>query len=165
MSELSAIANPSSLINLHPTKRWVLDRWLILCIPLGMLPSAFAVFLTMPDSPVAREGLFLGVMSVIWALSALYAVLWRSSYSFDVLPDRVIIHRGIISKRHETILYDTVKEVCVKYGRYTISTPVIVLYLVKPDYRDVIGDYRKLGGQPTGKAEEIAEAIKAYIGQ
>ncbi len=160
---MSVAMAPEPVLNLHPSLSWIVDRWLILGMPFGMAFSIFAVFAILPQTPVGIEGAFLGIMLAVWILFALYAVLWRRSYSFDLLADRVVLRHGVVSKKVELISYNTIKRISVQYGRQTGSTPSIVLYTVVPDYKNVMGEYKKLAGQPPGKAEEIAEIIKSHL--
>jgi hypothetical protein len=48
---------------------------------------------------LSQGSLLLIVLSVLYVISAIYLILWLKTHYYEVFPDRVIVSKGIISKK------------------------------------------------------------------
>ncbi|MES2014787.1 MAG: PH domain-containing protein [Patescibacteria group bacterium] len=184
MSENSA---PNSVVHLTEevsSKGYpILGRWLALqaigCfIAACLMPGLLLFYFMIPGknsntSLMALLGIHGGTLFALWfvaatlyfVLSFSYQVFWRNTFSFNFLPEYLVLRRGVISRQETHLPYRSVQDVAVSqtifermFGLATVrienaAAPVMI-------GKTMVSSALRIPGQSLGKANQLSEIVK-----
>lgn len=158
-------------------------RWLVLqaissFITACLMPGLLLFYFILPGknsdtSLMTLLGINGGMLFALWfvamllyfALSFSYQVLWRSSFSFNFLPEYIVLRRGVISRQETHLPYRSVQDVAVSQ---TIFERMIGLATVRIENaaapvmigKTMVSSALRIPGQSLEKANQLSEVVK-----
>lgn len=125
----------------------------------SIVPSAFVLF------------------AVIYFLNLIYQIVWRSTYSFQFLPDYIVMRKGVLSRSETHTPYRAVQDVNVSQG---IIDRIFGLARVSIENAAAAPQAARVGlfsskvsmsntntiiipGQPLDKANHLSDVVKSTI--
>jgi uncharacterized membrane protein YdbT with pleckstrin-like domain len=112
--------------------------------------------------------LFFIVFIVIYISHILYSIIWRSTFSFDFMPEYITMRSGIISRNETHVPYHTVQDVVVSQGIVERLFGLATLKIQNAAAAQMVGKRLvipgiNLPGQPLEKANRVSDIVKSVL--
>lgn len=164
------------------------DRWVFVEIVgtlmgnMIMAPLVIAYFFIPNEGETLASVVGLSLGNAIWLgllfiitltiLQTSYSLLWKSTFSFNFLPEYIFMRTGIIARQEKHLPYNTIQDVSVNQGiidrLFGIATIIIKnasgsQFLQNRDGNTAVFNGVVIPGQPLERAQKIAQILKEGV--
>ena len=114
-------------MEVKPDKKLLVKQWyVLLTVSLVLVLFALALQLLIPLKPGVTANqvapilwsVTLGIIVVIWGISAPILILWIKNLSYYIEDDRITIHKGILTKIQQNIPYRSITDFMLHRSLY-----------------------------------------------
>jgi putative membrane protein len=120
---------------------------------------------------IAGSGLYLfGIFVLVFAFNIIKTYIWRKNYKFEMLPDYLFVHEGIISTQEQHIPYDRIQDVIVQQGFIGRIIGLANVYIqnavavqASPKKKSGQANGVLIPGQSPENAKKLSEVVRSVL--